>query len=392
MTRLVLPRVALVVIAGIGVLVGARIASGYLANGHNRFNHHDGSEPHEGSRGRRPRNRSINDGVPASQTVRNGHAQSRWPNGQLRSDVTYRQDAYDGEYRTYYESGAPYELRHYVNGHEEGVQRSWSETGVLYLNYEVRSGRRFGLVNASPCNTVGDASSASSNRDQVRLARNKASDAPEVGLERTGTTADGTRDEPATSRNEVTSHASAADRLPYYGEPAFQPHWTPVSHRVASFTLPTQTGATISDTNLRGRPYVASFIYTQCAAVCPILVRQLARVQNALGSHTARIVSFSVTPDTDTPAILAQFGKERGIYSRSWSLVTGSKHTIYTLARDSYFADDSRVGTSPDDVTAFLHTEKLVLVDGDGRLRGIYNGTQPFAVDQLIQDLRQLSN
>ena len=113
-------------------------------------------------------------------------------------------------------------------------------------------------------------------------------------------------------------------------------------------------------------------------------------MHRALGGD-ARIVSFSVTPDTDTPEALARFGSERGIDARSWSLVTGSKHTIYTLARESYFSDDERVGASPDDVTAFLHTEKLVLVDANGRLRGIYNGTQPHAVDQLIADISRLS-
>ena len=49
------------------------------------------------------------------------------------------------------------------------------------------------------------------------------------------------------------------------------------------------------------------------------------------------------------------------------------------------------MGLAADDVTAFLHTEKLLLVDADGRLRGIYNGTQPFAVDQLISDLHRLT-
>ena len=72
----------------------------------------------------------------------------------LASD--YTADAYDGEYRTWYQSGAAYERRHYINGHEEGVQQSWTDEGVLYLNYEVREGRRFGLVNASPCDNVGD--------------------------------------------------------------------------------------------------------------------------------------------------------------------------------------------------------------------------------------------
>lgn len=296
---------------------------------------------------------------------RNGQIIRYWPGGVLKSDISYRDDAYEGEYRTFYASGARYEVRHYVNGHEDGVQQSWSEDGTLYLNYDVRAGRRYGLVNATPCSTVGT--------EQSRLSASRAAVTPR--------TADAAS----------SDHASIGPRLPYYADATFSPHWTQVDHRVAPFELITQRGTHISDRTLSGRAYVASFVYTSCAAVCPILVRQLSRVQDALGAQ-ARIVSFSVTPDTDTPEVLAAFGRERGIDPRRWSLVTGSKRTIYTLARTSYFADDSRVGDAPDDERAFLHTEKLLLVDGTGRLRGVYNGTQPHAVDQLIDDFRLLAD
>jgi protein SCO1/2 len=296
---------------------------------------------------------------------RNGRQQQYWPNGLLRSDITYREDAYEGEYRTYYESGQPYERRHYRNGHEQGLQQSWTKEGALYLNYEVRDGRRFGLVNATPCNAVGD------------------DGAGRAGLTRPGQA-------PRTLSGTQAAGGSDASGLPYYDEPTFSPRWTPGFHRVSRFTLLTQTGASISDADLRGRPYVASFIYTSCAAVCPLLVGQLSRVQDAIRGTDARILSFSVTPDTDTPRALASFGRDHAIDSRTWALVTGNRRTIYRLARTAYFADDSRVGSGPDDDTAFLHTEKLILVDGEGRLRGVYNGTQPHAVDQLMADLGRL--
>ena len=79
------------------------------------------------------------------------HRLARWPEGRLRLETTVMDEAYHGEYRTWYRSGAPYELRHFVRGREEGVQQSWTETGELYLNYEVRNGRRYGFINAAPC-------------------------------------------------------------------------------------------------------------------------------------------------------------------------------------------------------------------------------------------------
>lgn len=304
---------------------------------------------------------------------RDGHVQVFWPGGGMKTDATYRHDAYEGEYRSYYESGAPYEVRHYADGREQGLQQSWSEDGTPYLNYEVREGRRFGLVNASPCTPV-------------ETAESGIGPAP-AGLATPTVAAPAATGAPGVQSPDAQGRAS----LPYYADASFTPRWSPVAHQVAPFHLTTQTGDAISSAGLSGHPYVASFIYTQCAAVCPILVQHLARVQRAAPSGT-RLVSFTVTPDTDTPNVLAAFGRERGIDARTWSLVTGDKRTIYTLARTSFFADDSRVGTAPDDATAFLHSEKLLLVDAAGHLRGVYNGTQPHAIDQLIGDLATLTS
>jgi protein SCO1/2 len=298
---------------------------------------------------------------------RNGRYQTSWPDGALRSDVGYHDDAYEGEYRTWYSSGRPYELRHYGTGHEVGLQQSWTETGEIYLNYEMSDGRRYGLVNATPCNIVDENS--------------PRTDPPAPVADR-----------PAAPGTRVLQPAAPADdeALPFYADVRFTPHWSPVAHTVAPFRMRTQSGATVSDTSLAGRPYVASFIYTQCAAVCPLLMRQLSRVQAVVEPGRAAIVSFSVTPEADSPAALATFGRDRGVDPTKWMLVTGDRRAIYQLARTSYFADDDRAGSGTDG-TAFLHTEKLVLVDGGGRLRGIYNGTQPPAVDQLIADLARLT-
>jgi protein SCO1/2 len=281
--------------------------------------------------------RTVSAATPA---VRNGHVQTFWPNGRLRSEATYAADAYEGEYRTWYQSGKPYELRHYDKGHEEGLQQSWTEAGELYLNYEVRDGRRYGMVNATPCVTVGE----------------------------------------------------KMPGLPYYDTPDFTPRWAPVTHRLGAFRLRTQTGRSISEASLRGRIHVASFVYTKCAAVCPILLRQLTRVQSATRNIPgALIVSYTVTPDVDTPSALAAFGRDRGIDSSRWWLVTGPADQIYGLARASYFADDNRAGPAAGGATtSFLHTERVLLVDGDGRLRGVYNGTQPHEIDQLIADVGRL--
>ena len=177
--------------------------------------------------------------------------------------------------------------------------------------------------------------------------------------------------------------------LPFYADRDFTPHWSPVEHRVGTFSLTSQTGASFTDRDVTGRVYVASFVYTRCSVICPAIVANLRRVQAA--APAALLVSFSVTPELDSPAVLSAFGAERGIDPLGWTLVTGDKRQIYALARDAYFADDDRLAGLAGGADSFLHTEKVVLVDGGGRLRGVYDATQRFDMDKLIEDVQRLT-
>jgi protein SCO1/2 len=281
-----------------------------------------------------------------------------WPNGRARSVAAFRDDAYHGLRLAWDEAGALRERRHYEQGRESGPQQAWTETGELYLNYEVRDGRRYGFVNAHPCVPV--------------LAPGATEGTPP---------ANGVQP-PTSGERAGTSRA----RLPYYDSPELTPRWRPVSHRVASFDLRAQTGARVTDAELRGRIHVASFVFTSCPSLCPTLVGRLRRVQAAAANWPdVRLVSFSVAPAADTPEVLAEFGRQRGIDPGRWLLLTGDAAQIRRLARESYFADDSRGGAQ-----ALLHTEKLLLVDAESRLRGVYNGSQPFDVERLIADIAAL--
>jgi len=176
--------------------------------------------------------------------------------------------------------------------------------------------------------------------------------------------------------------------LPYYDDSALTPRWHAVDHRIADFSLVMQTGEPLRRQDLIGKVHVATFIYTRCANVCPAMVTQLSKVQKAIaGRSDAAIVAFSVTPQSDTPETLAAFGRERRIDPGSWKLVTGDPDTIYELARTSYFADDGRLEAGKPAVEQFLHTEKALLVDREGKLRGVYNATLPFEIDKLLSDL-----
>ncbi len=99
------------------------------------------------------------------------------------------------------------------------------------------------------------------------------------------------------------------------------------------------------------------------------------------------LVSYSVAPRYDSVAVLNEFGSDRGIKSDRWKLVTGDEQTIYRLARNSYFADDGRLDGSHTSADLFLHTEKVLLLDENGRLRGVYNGSLYLEIEKLIVDI-----
>ena len=74
-----------------------------------------------------------------------------WPGGAPRVEAFYAGDMIEGAYRSWHQNGQLAELKNYVEGREAGSQRAWTAQGELFLNYEARNGRHYGLINSKPC-------------------------------------------------------------------------------------------------------------------------------------------------------------------------------------------------------------------------------------------------
>ena len=184
--------------------------------------------------------------------------------------------------------------------------------------------------------------------------------------------------------------------LPFYAERTFTPVWTEVSHSttkhlVSDTPFLDQNGKPFTPASAAGRVHVVSFVFTRCAAICPPLVSALKKVQAATVGTDVALVSYTVDPEHDTVAVLNTFAAARGIDSSRWTLLTGTVSGVHQVARDLYFADDDGMRRSLSDPNTFLHTEKVLLVDRDGHIRGIYTGTQPFEIQKLMEDIRALT-
>lgn len=157
---------------------------------------------------------------------------------------------------------------------------------------------------------------------------------------------------------------------------------------VPDFMLVDQDGKTITQKELRGSIYVADFFFTRCGSICPKMTTQLTRVQEEfMNDSSVKIVSFTVDPKHDTAEVLKNYAKEYGAVDSKWRFVTGPKDSIYTLAQKGYFITAMEDAAHPVD---FVHSDKLILVDKKGWIRGYYNGTDQKEVDKLITEIKVL--
>jgi protein SCO1 len=182
-------------------------------------------------------------------------------------------------------------------------------------------------------------------------------------------------------------------KIPYFNTPDFTPAFLTkeeakqqVTHTIPSFSFTDHNGKSVTDNVVKGKIYVADFFFSQCTSICPKMTNNMKKVAEAFrGDDQVILLSHSVTPDRDSVPMLKQYSKSNNITYSNWHLLTGKKEEIYTIARKGYFADE-RMGFTAD-TTEFLHTENFILVDRNGKIRGVYNGTLETEVDNLIRHI-----
>lgn len=194
----------------------------------------------------------------------------------------------------------------------------------------------------------------------------------------------------ATCKNKIS------EQLPVYNSANFTPLWLSKKqmqndslHKIAPFSFINQDNKKITETDFVGKIQIANFFFSSCPSICPKMTNNLQKVQTTfLNDTTVLLVSFSVMPWMDTVKKLKVYADNFDIKSNKWHLLTGNAGEIYNLARKSYFAEEA-IGFSRDS-TEFLHTEHILLVDGNRHLRGLYNGTLPLEIERLIDDIKIL--
>ena len=183
--------------------------------------------------------------------------------------------------------------------------------------------------------------------------------------------------------------------LPYYNEASFTPKWfnnvedLETFHKVPSFNLIDQNGESVTGQTFKEKIYVTDFFFTTCPGICPKMTENMALVQEAFKDDPeVLLLSHSVTPETDSVQVLKTYAENKGAISNKWYLVTGDRKQIYDLGRKTYFVEQDLGQEKEED--EFLHSENFVLIDKNKHIRGIYNGLNTNAVQQLIADIKTL--
>lgn len=178
---------------------------------------------------------------------------------------------------------------------------------------------------------------------------------------------------------------------------------------VPSFVLTERSGRRITTTDLRGSVWVVDFIYTECTESCPTQSLQLAQLQREFsGTPDLRLVSITVDPAHDTPAVLRTYAERYGASERWWFL-TGDKREIYCLAREGFRlgVTDPRSADVPDcsrsawlapsvawashgSLGIVMHSARMVLVDRAGQIRAYHLATDRDSMTRLRANLRRL--
>lgn len=178
------------------------------------------------------------------------------------------------------------------------------------------------------------------------------------------------------------SHEHKTANLPILGNPG---------HHVANFSFTDQEGKTITNKDVKGKICVVEYFFTTCKGICPRLNENMTHVYKAFrGNKDVVILSHTVDPKRDTVQAMKEYSLRFDADPKQWMFLTGSKQQLYDMARYSYLisAQDDTAGVSIDQ--DFIHDNHYVLVDGDGRVRGMYDGLQTTEVDKMIKDINSL--
>jgi len=157
---------------------------------------------------------------------------------------------------------------------------------------------------------------------------------------------------------------------------------------IKPFTLVDQSSKTVTLADLKGKVWVADFIFTRCMGPCPTLTRRMKTITEEFNSADLRFVSITVDPAYDRPDVLKAYAEERAGDPR-WMFLTGEPKDVEKLIRES-FALALDPGAATNGVPDITHSTRFAIVDREGRLVGTFDTSDVDGMRGIRDELRRL--
>ena len=159
----------------------------------------------------------------------------------------------------------------------------------------------------------------------------------------------------------------------------------PVIRAVPEFALTDQNGDEVTMADLRGKIWIADFIFTRCAGPCPLMTARMLEMQKALvKTPEVKLVSVTVYPAYDTPEVLKAYAEANFADPNRWKFLTGEKEVIEKLVTEGFMQHLAEENGEP------VHGTMFLLVDGQGMVRSARMLEDPELIPKVLMDTGNL--
>ncbi len=162
------------------------------------------------------------------------------------------------------------------------------------------------------------------------------------------------------------------------------------------FSLTNCDGQPVSGEDLLGKVWIVDFVFTRCGGPCPLMTQRMLLLQRALEERfpqdmsRIRLVSITVDPAYDTPAVLKEYAGLWGADLDTWHFLTGPPQETLAIIRGGFKVSASQEGSGSEDMPSMVHSTNFLLVDGSGFVRAIYHMDAPDFTDIILADVSRL--
>jgi len=163
---------------------------------------------------------------------------------------------------------------------------------------------------------------------------------------------------------------------------------------VPAFDLVDDQGAVFTEEALRGHPTIIDFVFTRCDTICPVVSARMAQMQERLADRKAesiKLVSITVDPAHDTPEKLHAYARTFGAKPDKWRFLTGPTDKVRALVEGPFMNSMRNEGVTASGAPQISHSGYFVLVDGELKIRGVYDSSEQSRLDELDHHARYLA-